>query len=89
MKTKESELKSDILNYRHLITKIAASDFKFRYKNYGLTEKLDGIIMKNKPQINADERRFIANYYESNWISCFSVTPMNPDAKVIYCPKMP
>ncbi|MFA4936477.1 MAG: transposase, partial [Candidatus Methanoperedens sp.] len=29
------------------------------------------------PQINADERRFIASYYESNWISCFSVTPKN------------
>jgi hypothetical protein len=33
-----------------------------------------GEILKNKPQINADERRFIDRFYESNWLSCFSVT---------------
>lgn len=33
MKTREKKLISDIWNYRHLIKKIAISDFKLRYKN--------------------------------------------------------
>jgi len=71
----------------------------------GVTEKLDGKLLNNKPQIIAprvtslagvstyalrgirvrrvenlqgfgiDERGFIANYYDSNWISCFSMIP--------------
>ncbi|HYN44455.1 MAG TPA: hypothetical protein VER35_00495 [Candidatus Limnocylindrales bacterium] len=82
MKPNKSKLISYIWNYRHLISKIAVSDFNLKYKNYGHTEKLDGRILKNKLQINTDERRFIAHFYESNRIRYFSVTPPG-SAKVI------
>jgi len=64
MKTNKSKLISNIWNYRHLISKIAVSDLKLKYKIYGLTEKFDGRILKNKPQMMAQSSSIPITTYE-------------------------